>query len=966
MQNATIDHMRQKITAASLAIDRQGGPGCSWGARMPWLPIRQDPRLLDHLCPGADRGGAARGADNASANGGEYHDDVSDRSAQCRFASLSTLASTNASLRELMLGASQQRAAAPSLLEVSIRAIRRELMCQAFQQWAKATAQQSCAPRYFRCGDAGQRYGVLSELSRGLHGRASTRVELAVDVCNHSGRDRAGSPRSVVLKVYKWLPPSPADTVMHDTATTNRANDTNYAAQIAERERAALCRCEHPHVLNVVDYFVEESDHALGVCAAETLDPFASVQHHHTLVGHSNRPAGRSQLDLKKASTKMKALNRVIVLEHAPGGSLDQYLKRIATARFGTSVGIDHDHALSCGISVTAAVDLCTQLFSAVAHCHSPQIATAHRDIKPANCLLFPARDPHRQSGWLLKLSDFGLAKTMTAAQAQAHNRSAETFTFDIGTEPYQSPEICGLCYHADGHAVRQVSPELAAKTKAQDMEEPGQADGDGYNPFRSDLWSLGCTVYEICTLKLACRCAPDAAFRTGALLHVEGTNCQVRHEEHGAVRNDDICGHGCCWLKQATIPLLPPPPLFAEEFKATSQSSSPAQSSKLAEVARSSIGNIGVEINDVRNAVDEILHGWSCPTPGLRPPVASVIADGSSWDKVLVRMDQALCSRWDQPIKQEQKLHTDADEQTGTSSSASSRNHSGNSHNYGRSARACNTGASHSCSDPATRTVDDELKNQVALVERWSTDVQPADQSDFSQAVSAFVCDSACAHDYYYVAKKSQPMQTHSLIMSYNEGSLPAPTAPVSSLATTSLASTDTGDDPNRNVQQEQQQVKCVRFGGAIYTLLPFALTVASTASAQSTMELQSAKSITTMESELRGIYCPAELAELEMTLLSQLFTYARDHPGGNMLPTASLSQVTSVPDASQASGDVICCSDLEDRIVWHLVRNVLVHRRADYARRVDGLKLFVQTGFLKTYAAQGYHLQPLAATTN
>ena len=33
---------------------------------------------------------------------------------------------------------------------------------------------------------------------------------------------------------------------------------------------------------------------------------------------------------------------------------------------------------------------------------------------------------------------------------------------------------------------------------------------------------------------------------------------------------NDDSCTHCCRWLKQASIPALPPPPVFAEEFGST------------------------------------------------------------------------------------------------------------------------------------------------------------------------------------------------------------------------------------------------------------------------------------------------------------------------------------------------------------------------------------------------------------
>ena len=425
---------------------------------------------------------------------------------------------------------------------------------------------------------------MTGELCRGVHGAADTRIELALDLCS---RVAAAPPTLVVLKVYKpqvrrvaplpvispckahrgWrLQSSPQN---HPRGQVLGSSGSDVSG-LAAHERAALSRCAHPHVLAVLDYFIETSDHTHEehCTAAETLDPACSVLCTTPgLTQQSDSVAQGSRMGGGLAKAKFS--NHVVVLEHAPGGSVDHYLRGIAAAG---------------GISASAAVDLCDQLFTALAHCHSPAIATAHRDIKPANCVLFPTTDPHHRSGWLLKLSDFGLAKTVAsygADEARKH-RSLETFTFDLGTEPYQSPEICGLRYHPDGRAVALG----------------GEGKGEGYDPFQSDLWSLGCTVYEICTLQLACRCAPDAALATAAFDHCDDTHspavcrngrsldtlthgalCPPMHAELTSaraaqgVRNDDSCAHclnSCRWLKQASIPALPPPPLFAEELGST------------------------------------------------------------------------------------------------------------------------------------------------------------------------------------------------------------------------------------------------------------------------------------------------------------------------------------------------------------------------------------------------------------
>eukprot|EP00918_Siedleckia_nematoides_P011415 GHVU01025085.1.p2 GENE.GHVU01025085.1~~GHVU01025085.1.p2 ORF type:complete len:170 (+),score=22.43 GHVU01025085.1:1034-1543(+) len=127
-----------------------------------------------------------------------------------------------------------------------------------------------------------------------------------------------------------------------------------------------------------------------------------------------------------------------LIMEYCDGGDLSNYLSM--TVKRG--VYLDQERLLS----------YFSQLVSALNYCHNrPGGRVLHRDLKPQNVFLTDSRAT-------VKLGDFGLAKMMDPSQCLAETQ--------VGTPYYMSPEILAK----------------------------GQ-----YNE-KSDIWSLGCLLYEMAT----------------------------------------------------------------------------------------------------------------------------------------------------------------------------------------------------------------------------------------------------------------------------------------------------------------------------------------------------------------------------------------------------------------------------------------------------------------------------------
>ncbi|NXM62064.1 NEK2 kinase, partial [Illadopsis cleaveri] len=136
-----------------------------------------------------------------------------------------------------------------------------------------------------------------------------------------------------------------------------------------------------------------------------------------------------------------------IVMEYCDGGDLASLIAKCAK---------DRHVKCSCGahfLDESFVLRVLTQLTLALKECHrrSDGGVTVHRDLKPANVFLDSKQN--------VKLGDFGLARIL-------HHDTSFATTF-VGTPYYMSPE---------------------------------QMNYMSYNE-KSDIWSLGCLVYELCAL---------------------------------------------------------------------------------------------------------------------------------------------------------------------------------------------------------------------------------------------------------------------------------------------------------------------------------------------------------------------------------------------------------------------------------------------------------------------------------
>jgi serine/threonine protein kinase len=127
--------------------------------------------------------------------------------------------------------------------------------------------------------------------------------------------------------------------------------------------------------------------------------------------------------------------------------------------------GVTLRQRLSAGpVGVTEALDVAIQVASALAAAHAAGII--HRDIKPENVMVRP-------DGYV-KVLDFGIAKVMSQGSSTADTQAATQRMFRTAT---------GLVVGT----VNYMSPEQARGLPVD---------------ARTDIWSLGCVLYEMCAAR--------------------------------------------------------------------------------------------------------------------------------------------------------------------------------------------------------------------------------------------------------------------------------------------------------------------------------------------------------------------------------------------------------------------------------------------------------------------------------
>ena len=162
-------------------------------------------------------------------------------------------------------------------------------------------------------------------------------------------------------------------------------------------------------------------------------------------------------VDMLDCFTTCDGKHHVLVLEHLPGGSLLEVLKRRASSQNS----LQWSHA---NFSEDDSAHVTARVVHALCHCH--RNGFAHLDIKPENIIF--ASNPARPNS--AKLADFGLACKVS---------QDEKFT--------ATGQFCG--------SAKYMAPELIINNRSSSRCQ--------YFTLKSDMWSLGVVTHLMLTGRL-------------------------------------------------------------------------------------------------------------------------------------------------------------------------------------------------------------------------------------------------------------------------------------------------------------------------------------------------------------------------------------------------------------------------------------------------------------------------------
>jgi len=252
----------------------------------------------------------------------------------------------------------------------------------------------------------------------------------------------------------------------------------------------------------------------------------------------------------------------VILMEHCMGGDL----RGLILQRLQASEHFFEDQVMAWF----------AQILLALQYIHSERVL--HRDVKTSNIFLVEATPTS-----MVKLGDFGISRVLEGTSDAAMST--------VGTPYYMSPEVCR---------------------------------NDPYN-WKSDVWALGCVLYELCALK--------RAFESSSLAGLIYRIVNDKHDKLPDLYSESLCDLISQLLAKSTqsrpalsdLSAVP----YVCRYVSELQASAPL-------VTINTAGNYSGSYSGLESCCDSPTYQSQLPLAPLAPiPSASASPNGSDWGSV-------------------------------------------------------------------------------------------------------------------------------------------------------------------------------------------------------------------------------------------------------------------------------------------------------------------------------------------